>query len=129
MTDSRWIIASGDGRYAMTVEATGRRKALALAQDKLGGDQHGTGGFYDALVGHGRYDELGPLRAFTPEEAREHGVQTPGLVMASELRPGDVYFAVYTATGKCVFRTRNQEQAMSIAARDPDRMEWKEHTR
>lgn len=52
-----------------------------------------------------------------------------GRVKNADLAPGDRYFAVYTPTGVCCFKTRNEDEAREIVARNPDRLECMAHTK
>jgi hypothetical protein len=52
-----------------------------------------------------------------------------GRVKLAELEPGDVYFGVYSATGRCIYRTRSENEANEIAARNPERLEVTQHVR
>jgi hypothetical protein len=52
-----------------------------------------------------------------------------GRVKNADLKPGERYYAVYTPTGLCCYRTRSEAEAREIVARNPDKLNWKEHTR
>ena len=51
-----------------------------------------------------------------------------GRVKNADLRPGDRYFAVYTPTGVCAYKTRSEDEAQEIVARNPDKLSYVAHT-
>jgi len=51
-----------------------------------------------------------------------------GRVKNVDLRPGDRYFAVYTPTGVCVYRTRNEDEAQEIVA-GPNKLSYMAHVK
>lgn len=52
-----------------------------------------------------------------------------GRVKSRDLAPGDTYFAVYTPTGVCCFKTRNEDEAREIVARSHKNLDYMRHTR
>lgn len=54
---------------------------------------------------------------------------TRGRVKSADLAPGERYFSVYSPTGVCVYKTRSEEEAQEIVARNPDRLSYMAHTK
>lgn len=48
-------------------------------------------------------------------------------VLFSDLEPGERYFAVFTPTGHCVYRTRSEDEAREMVGRNPDRLTYGQH--